>query len=268
MNMKLRIALLAALGIFVLRGETNAVRDAENQAAERVKRRAAAREAILRKTGGPIVKPGKGSVAVVDMQRKVPRSDIETSYRYFVGETSLDFKYVPQMADKDFSMADIKVPAGSSAALFIVDDPKLPMSLVAVESHWGLVNIGAITKGVPDSGLTKNRLGKLMTRVAAMTLGGGREGQYSQSIFEAISDAQDLDSLSTDRLSQNFVGGIVKNAKSIGLEPRFRTVYRKAVEQGWAPAPTNDIQKAVWDEVHAMPSAPLKIKPETKKVAE
>ena len=44
-----------------------------------------------------------------------------------------------------------------------------------------------------------------------------------------------------------------------------RTVYRKACEEGWAPQPTNDVQKAIWDKVHAMPTEPLKIKPETKK---
>jgi hypothetical protein len=27
------------------------------------------------------------------------------------------------------------------------------------------------------------------------------------------------------------------------------TTYRNAVMEGWAPAPTNDIQRAVWDAV-------------------
>ena len=30
----------------------------------------------------------------------------------------------------------------------------------------------------------------------------------------------------------------------------------------------NEYQKAIWDKVHAMPTAPIKIKPETKKVKE
>ena len=47
--------------------------------------------------------------------------------------------------------------------------------------------------------------------------------------------------------------------------PGKRSVYRKACEEGWAPAPTNDVQKAIWDKVHAMPTEPIKIKPETKK---
>ena len=50
-----------------------------------------------------------------------------------------------------------------------------------------------------------------------------------------------------------------------GIRPEQKVFYRKAVEEGWAPAPTNEFQRAIWDKVHAMPTEPLKIKPETKK---
>ena len=46
---------------------------------------------------------------------------------------------------------------------------------------------------------------------------------------------------------------------------RFAT-YWQACKEGWAPAPTNDVQKAIWDKVHSLPTAPLKIAPEPKKV--
>jgi hypothetical protein len=53
--------------------------------------------------------------------------------------------------------------------------------------------------------------------------------------------------------------------KPLGVLPAQRATYLKACEEGWAPAPTNDVQKAIWDKVHAMPTEPIKIKPETKK---
>ena len=55
-------------------------------------------------------------------------------------------------------------------------------------------------------------------------------------------------------------------AEKFGLKAYRPTAYIRACMEGWAPAPTNDIQKAIWDKVHAMPTAPLAIKPETKKV--
>jgi hypothetical protein len=36
-----------------------------------------------------------------------------------------------------------------------------------------------------------------------------------------------------------------------GIPQLERTTYRLAVKEGWAPAPTNDIQRAVWDKVKA-----------------
>ena len=44
-----------------------------------------------------------------------------------------------------------------------------------------------------------------------------------------------------------------------------RVPYLVAVQEGWAPQPTNDVQKAIWDKVHALPTEPIKIKPEEKK---
>ena len=49
------------------------------------------------------------------------------------------------------------------------------------------------------------------------------------------------------------------------MKPYRLTTYRKACEEGWANPPTNDVQKAIWDKVHALPTEPLKIKPEEKK---
>jgi len=34
---------------------------------------------------------------------------------------------------------------------------------------------------------------------------------------------------------------------------------REACQEGWAPAPTNDIQKAIWNEVRQLPAKPIKI---------
>jgi hypothetical protein len=51
--------------------------------------------------------------------------------------------------------------------------------------------------------------------------------------------------------------------KSLGVTPAEMTTYRKACREGWAPAPTNDIQKAIWEQVKADkergPTNPLKI---------
>ena len=44
-----------------------------------------------------------------------------------------------------------------------------------------------------------------------------------------------------------------------GVTPHYRCPYFKACEEGWAPAPTNEYQRAVWEKVHAIPDKPMKI---------
>jgi hypothetical protein len=43
-------------------------------------------------------------------------------------------------------------------------------------------------------------------------------------------------------------------AQKMGVKPISVVTYRKAVEAGWAPAPTNDIQRAIYDEVKKAPA--------------
>jgi hypothetical protein len=57
----------------------------------------------------------------------------------------------------------------------------------------------------------------------------------------------------------------IRYLSRIGVtQPEF-TTYRKACKEGWAPTPTNDVQKAIWDRIHATPKNPMKIEFDPKK---
>jgi hypothetical protein len=51
--------------------------------------------------------------------------------------------------------------------------------------------------------------------------------------------------------------------KPLGVLPAQRATDMKACQEGWAPAPTNDVQKAIWEKVKAekseKPSKPIKV---------
>ena len=44
-----------------------------------------------------------------------------------------------------------------------------------------------------------------------------------------------------------------------GIIPYRLTTYRQACQEGWAHSPTNEYERYAWEDVHAMPSKPLKI---------
>ena len=41
---------------------------------------------------------------------------------------------------------------------------------------------------------------------------------------------------------------------ALGVVPAETATYRQACREGWAPAPTNDVQRAIWDRYRAAPA--------------
>jgi len=72
--------------------------------------------------------------------------------------------------------------AKATAAVFLVKDPTLPMSLVAMESKWGVVN----AEGLDGKGVEKEIL-----RVATIVLGGA-SSKYSASSMRPVFAPADI----------------------------------------------------------------------------
>ena len=51
---------------------------------------------------------------------------------------------------------------------------------------------------------------------------------------------------------------VIMNAADLGIPKITLKPYKIACEEGWAPAPTNDIQKAIWEKVKAEKEAAAK----------
>ena len=83
-----------------------------------------------------------------------------------------------------------------------------------------------------------------------------------------VTCAEELDSTDVDATIMDMVQRCGAWLAKIGVTPERQVMYLRACHEGWAPAPTNEYQKVIWDKIHALPTAPIKIKPETKKVTE
>ena len=65
--------------------------------------------------------------------------------------------------------------------------------------------------------------------------------------------------LSSDGLNDMLLLSLLDHrAKQLNIPVRIRTTYRAAVKEGWAPAPTNDFQKAIWEKIKAEKEAAAK----------
>lgn len=213
--------------------------------------RAARHQQMMERHGGELVKPGSytGLIAIVNNQGKVPDAECEKVAALFAKNTRCNFKVT-------------KDPAGAKAVLTVIDDPKEPKILVAPMEGWAKVNVADIVGDLPTQEAKDRffaeRARKLMIKALSM-LCGGAASSYPGNIMSASSVRQ-LDT-AKELFPIDVLQRFDKYLKTIGVTPKVMTTYRKAAQEGWAPAPTNDVQKKIWDYVHTIPSKPITIKP-------
>ena len=214
-----------------------------------------------RETGGKIIALYKNTKKIffVNAQSRVSAEIVEAARKKMqdVLRTPVD------ITEGKFDFAAPKIEGELS--LYVIDDDKMPISLVAPEGRWAFVNVAKLAEGRGEKpAFFEARVKKEMARVGCILLG-GIGSAYRHNLLSFVASADGLDEFTDDTLPVDGLQRCQQYLLQMGVKP-WRTVsYRKACEEGWAPAPTNDVQKAIWDKVHAMPTEPLKIKPETKK---
>ena len=218
-----------------------------------------------RTAGGLLVKPGTytGKVAIIDTQSQVSFSvatqlvaDLErlTECRFAAEKAARD---VPQKL-----MADHK----ADLALVVIDDPKEPTMLLAPEDHWGVVNVARLTDDLPGQGakakFLPSRARKEYLRAISILMGGG-SSQFPGNAMNAAT-VRELDQMA-DQIPVDMLDYYGRYLAKIGVKSKVLVPYRTACREGWAPQPTNDVQKSIWERVHAIPKAPMKIEFDPKK---
>ena len=205
-------------------------------------------------TGGMAEKPGVGKIVVVNSQDVISKDVINS----VVNKLAFQTKFNVEVLDGNYMMYN--KPEGASAAIVLAKDDNLPLSVVTVENLWGLLNVAKLGNDNKDTRFTKEFI-----RVTTIAFGASLS-RFNGSPLSSATSAAMLDKYPTENYTYDCQQAIVKNLTNLGMSPKIRTSYKKACIEGWASSPTNEYQKASWDKVHAMPTAPIKILPETKKV--
>lgn len=223
-------------------------------------RRAEHQAEFDKRTGGRIVKPGtqQGEIVYADCQSHIPKAWIEESIAYFAKETR--FK-ISLRSGTSFDLKDPKIEG--NATLFIIDDASLPAILVAPESRWAFVNVAPIAKEQRPA-FFEARVKKELSRGFAY-LCGAANSQYQRALTRGIVNHADLDKNPDLTLPVDVIQRFKGYMETLDVRPAMMTTYMKACREGWAPQPTNDVQKAVWDKVHAIPDKPITIEFDPKK---
>lgn len=226
--------------------------------------RAARHEHMMRVTGGLLTIPGKGKITICDAQKRIP----QTSIQHYANAVAKQLQMTIEVVDlPHFKLADAgseKTKTQANAVMFAVDDPTLPMSIITSEGPWGIVNLAALVADKPTDELLETRYKKMFVRTIYSLLGAGYSSMKG-SIMQNVSNLDDLDAIKKINLDPQSMMSIMQRLPRLGITPPKKVPYIKACKEGWAPAPTNDLQKAVWTRVKAEkergPAKAILIKP-------
>lgn len=147
----------------------------------------------------------------------------------------------------------------ASGVVMLVDGTEdAPLTTVYPDEHLALVNMAALSKGATGSGIRQDRVEKLTWRAIGHLVGCGAPDGYT-CVMKPVRNLEELDAMPNKFIHPATFFKSRPYFDLFGVMPARKGTYESACQQGWAPAPTNDIQKAIWDKVHTPPSKPLKI---------
>ena len=202
--------------------------------------------------GGYVIKPGsrQGSIRFVNAQKRLEINEIEKVIGTIRSQLKCDIGAI-EKPQSGLPTREMVASVGATLAIFVVDNPSLPTSLVAQEDRWAMVNIAKLSDGLKEDVVGKRLFARrargMLMRVFSLLCGGG-SSQYKGNLF-GVPDARSLDSVDVDSMIVDMVSRYVPYLETVGVTPEYRATYSRACMEGWAPAPTNEYQKAVAERI-------------------
>ncbi|MBR1921832.1 MAG: hypothetical protein IJ829_07530, partial [Kiritimatiellae bacterium] len=140
----------------------------------------------------------------------------------------------------------------------VVEDGALRGLTVCPEERVAVVNAARYADGGDDPLAAEVRVHKELWRALGFVAGIGY-APFANDVRQPVFSTRELDGLEYQVMQPMNFQKMYASLAKLGVTRGRRVPYRLAVQEGWAPPPTNDYQRAVWDDVRAVPKAPMKI---------
>lgn len=226
------------------------------------KRRAAAVQA----RGGIVSKPVIGNyLRFVSTQQRVGLDALKKLAKEANARLDVNYEVLATLAGK-CPLEDVEVAMKqpkSGAVIMLVDDKKLPMIVAAPENAWAILNVARIYDDFPPEAVANARLVKELKRALAAAFYTG-QSMDEPSLTQPVYSIVDLDSIPATTFHPETQAKILTAARKRNIGYIKMATYDRACAEGWAPEPTNDVQKAIWEKAHQLPTNPLPLTKPTK----
>ena len=216
---------------------------------------------MLKKTGGFVDSPAAGTaIVVVDARAKSGGApdQFATVYRDLSKMLVTVEKTPLKEGTCPVTLAAERLAAHKAAfAMVVIDEEKYSGLMVIPEDRLVVVNAAKYKEGT-DPVRREERVIKELWRGLGFVSGIGY-APFKNDVFQPVYTIPELDALEYQVMQpMNFQKMYGMMAK-YGIKRARHIPYRLACMEGWAAQPTNEYQKAIWEQVHKLPEKPIKI---------
>lgn len=171
-------------------------------------------------------------IGVIDLQKAIPADAFADAIRNLRIVTSLPF------APGEKS-APVKIEVGDEGSSVMILYP---------EEMRATVSVKALAADSPSAATLLERVQKTVARAGLYLMGSGYGPRGCLS--STVRSLKELDGLALDMPSPDALTRL-RGGRTVGVKMLRFATYRQACRGGWAPPPTNDIQRAIWEQVKA-----------------
>lgn len=214
----------------------------------------------MKRFGGIVRKANtaSGKVVFLNAQKSVSAADLKPAL------DEIEESVAPLWELKDVEGVKLVNPAedirkaGGKVGVVLAESPDVPALLVAPEAGWAVVNVTPLKDGASAEQLA-HRVRVELLRAFALAGGCSFLTRDALVLRPDVRVASDLDLVKEVSYGVDAKFGLSRGLQNYGVTPWKRASYRQACKEGWAPSPTNDVQKKIWDKAHQLPTKPITI---------
>ena len=205
---------------------------------------------VLRRAGGFIYFPAEGPKLLLCEARGRAALTIDEVARLWKLGSKLEADLLKEPCGGDPLDYATKVMGERKPLMIVavVEHDRLPALSVFPEERIGIVNAAKLKGHSKDPAATEMRVMKEVWRAIGF-IGGLGFSAAKNDVMQPWYTLAELDSTDNAYIQPMSMMGMQQMWNRFGVKQPHKIPYRTAVKQGWAQPPTNDLQKAVWDEI-------------------
>ena len=217
-------------------------------------------EVMTKKYGGFVKKPGtgEGHILFVNANSKVAAKSLEKVAEKISEELRVQYK-IHNVDQASLNQgASILKNQKATAGVFLIADESMPMLVTVPDQQFAFINTSLI------SNLSENKLQACIARALCLVCGAGNRASTGH-LLSQVTEEKDFDKIQLKHIPGDVLLTVQGFLRDSGIKTFQVRTYRQACAEGWAPQPSNEWQKAIWDKIHATPKNPMKIEFDPKK---